>query len=332
MRKLKVTSISKSLFVTCLICAAFNSATADEIPDNYDSLSACAKQEVLWKEIRSTEHRALPELAELGVKEVGLMAIQSLTTKVARYSDTAPKTWRKYLHRRGVVSKVKFVASRDSEFTGLFKGADCGLVRLSLTYKPNKTSRDFAPGLALKLFRDKEGYSSNVSALYTLKGQEKDHNFFANALSNIVPMGDGFGLKSIHGLFKQVTGYPEQLLLTDFAESGADSVLVKERKAPRQLFFVPNQSVLSEKASSKPHDFRTDILKVKKGSLLYKVYAVYGKPDFNYADDYTVEMIEGFKDSASHIGDLITTSDFKASEFGDSRIFFRHEVRPKADD
>jgi len=327
------TSVHKALYKVLLgaafFCLVSRSAYADELTDNYNSLSACGKQELLWKQVQSTEHRRLPELSKLGAKEAALMAIQSISKKASRYSDIAPKNWKKYLHQRGVVSKVKFVAASDSKYTGLFKGADCGLLRLSLTYRPNGSNRGVAPGLALKLFRDKEGYSSNVSALYTLGGQGKDYNFFANALSNIVPMGDSMGLQFIHGLFKKVTGYPEQLLLTDFTESGVDSNLVKNSKAPRQLFFVPNEAAITKKASSKPHDFRSDILDIKKGTLLYKVYAVSGKSDFNYASDYTKEMIETLRKDAVYIGDLVTTSNFKASEFGDSRIFFRHEVRPK---
>ncbi len=329
MHSLKITY--KLLLGAFLTCVCLGNAFADELPKNYNSLSACSKQEVLWSRIKATEHETLPELAKLGIKEISLMALQSLTTKKSNYSDVAPKTWKKYLHRRGVVSKIKFVARKKSEFTGLFKGAKCGLLRLSLTYKPNETNREVAPGLALKLFRDKEAFSSNVSALYTLEGQGKDHNFFANALSNIVPMGKSKSLMLIHHLFKKVTDYPEQLLLTDFAESGVDGVLVKNKKAPRQLFFVPNEGAVQKKASSTPHDFRFDILQIKAGSLLYKIYAVSGNSDFKYASEYTNEMIQSFKENADYIGDLITTSDFKASEFGDSRIFFRHEVHSKAD-
>jgi len=60
---------------------------------------------------------------------------------------------KKLIHSVGVTGKVKFIAA-DSEFDGLFKGADNGLIRFSSAVAPKKGSQPLAPGLALKFLRD----------------------------------------------------------------------------------------------------------------------------------------------------------------------------------
>jgi len=37
----------------------------------------------------------------------------------------------KYIHSVGAVGKVKFVSSKDHQYTGIFEGADHGIIRLS---------------------------------------------------------------------------------------------------------------------------------------------------------------------------------------------------------
>jgi hypothetical protein len=195
---------------------------------------------------------------------------------------------------------------------------------MSITYRPNK-KRGFAPGLALKFLRDGKP-SANISALYKLEGQSHNYNILANPLSNIVPMGSGLGMKLVHKVFSKVTDYPEELLLNHFAdrtESGED---VENSKAPRQVFFVPNNSF---NFSSGKHDFRNDLKTIPEGTALYKVYAVTSdKANFDYTE-YTNADIGKFLKSSTLIGEIITDSEFVASEFGDQGIFFRHEVRPK---
>ena len=47
----------------------------------------------------------------------------------------------KYIHSVGAVGKVKFVPSETpGNFTGIFKGADHGLIRLSSAAKPDPKS------------------------------------------------------------------------------------------------------------------------------------------------------------------------------------------------
>jgi len=59
----------------------------------------------------------------------------------------------KWIHPLGSCGKVKFVYNDAAkQYSGLFRGADNGIARLSLASDPAGGS--FAPGMALKFFRD----------------------------------------------------------------------------------------------------------------------------------------------------------------------------------
>jgi len=290
----------------------------------YKGLSGCDKQNTLWELVEKTQHAELPDYSKFGPFQLLGMTFQQLTKKKALDSDVAPKKWKKFLHRRGSMAKVKIIPTENHPYTGIFTGAECALLRLSITYKPTK-KRDFAPGFALKVLRD-SAPSANVSALYRLEGQGKDYNFFANPLSNIVPIGTELGLKLVHAVFRKVTDYPEELLANHMGEVDSKGNKVKSPKSPRQLFFVPNPRL---EMSSREHDVREDFHKITAGTLIYSIYAVGEKfKDFNYYD-YEMKNIEEFMKSAVKVADIVSTSPFLSSEFGDTGIFFRHEVRPK---
>ncbi|MFL5785372.1 MAG: hypothetical protein ACJ76H_12215 [Bacteriovoracaceae bacterium] len=277
------------------------------VPANYESMSACEKQEALWEKALATVYKELPPYKKLGLPELIGMGHQGIATKGMLISDFAPENWVKYLHRHGSLAKVKIVAVSD-KYAGVFRGAECALLRLSLTYKVTR-SKPVAPGLALKILKDGSP-SQNVSALVSLNGQEKDYNFFKNPMSNIVPPGDGIGQALVHRLFRTVTHYPEELVI--------DSM------AARQVFFVPAKNL---KSSSEKHDVREDFMAIPEGTKIYELRAVPEKyADLDYGT-YTAAMAETFVKESVHIADIITTSEFISSSFGDDGIFFKHHIR-----
>ncbi len=276
------------------------------VPVNYDSLKACEKQEVLWEKASSTVYKELPEYKKLGLSQLISMSRQEIFKKGSHYSDFAPDGWVKYLHRRGSLAKVKIVPV-NSKYSGVFEGAECALLRLSLTYKVTK-GKPVAPGLALKILRDGNP-SANISALVSLNGQEKEWNFFKFPMSNIVPAGDGIGQDLVHRLFKRVTHYPEELLVDDMASMNVRGEKVAKVISPRQLFFVPASQI---KFSSDEHEVRDDFASIPEGTKLYELRA----------------LSEKDAGESEHIADIITTSEFVSSAFGDDGIFFRHQLRP----
>lgn len=292
------------------------------IPHSYESMTACQKQEVLWREIVKTEYKVLPDYRPLGLAQVLAMSRQEVAIKGRHVSDFAPEGWRKFLHGRASVAKVQFIPDNHS-YSGLFQGADCGLLRLSLTSKVT-SSRPVAPGLALKLLRSGH-QSANVSALVSLEGQGQDFNFFKNSMSNIVPIGNSLGQRMVHRIFLAATKYPEELEVKDFAKWDQEGKKVDSIKSPRQLFFVP---LVSAESSAKSHDVRQDFKKIPAGSAIYEIRATADKySNFDYSK-YDEETKQIYLKESVLIGKLVTTSEFIASEFGDEGIFFRHELRP----
>lgn len=292
-------------------------------PANYQALKACEKQDILWEKVQTSIYKDLPEYKKMGLPQLIAMGMQELEVKGSLNSDFSPEGWKKYLHRRGVLAKVKIVPT-NNKYSGVFQGAECAFLRLSLTYKAG-ASKPVAPGLALKILRDGT-YSANVSALVSLEGQEKDFNFFKNPMSNIVPISSKFGQKLVHGVFSKVTHYPEELVLNDMAEISSQGEKVASAASPRQLFFVPGESVRG--FSSKEHDVREDLLKIPEGTVVYHIFALSDKyANFDYST-YTPEMASSFLKESELVADIVSTSEFAASEFSDDGIFFRHQIRP----
>jgi len=321
---------NRNFLISIFIISSSAVSARTSLPANYESLSGCDKQELLWKKIKNTKYSQNPELKNLGPKQLFKMSRQELTKKTIELTDEAPEGWIKYLHAHGSMAKVKIIVPENfekSSYTGIFQGAECALIRLSVTYSPHKKGKAFAPGLALKVLRD-DIPSANISALYTLNGQGENYNFFENALSNIVPMGSmfEFGLKLVHFIFSKVAAYPEQLKTLDMATFNSKGNKENTIKAPKQIFFVPHPG---NNFTTKEHDFRNNLQLIKKGTILYDVHAYEPEENnFNY-DDYTLEMIPNFLKKSKPIARIISDSDFISSSYGDDRILFRHEVDPK---
>jgi hypothetical protein len=292
------------------------------VPSNYTALSACEKQDVLWSHIQQTKYTKLPAYRTLGLLQALAMGRQEVSIKGSHYHDFAPVGWRKFLHGRASIAKVKIVPV-ENKYSGLFQGADCGLLRLSLT-SAVAGPRPVAPGLALKVLLD--GVESvNVSALVSLDGQGHDFNFFKYPYSNIVPVGEALGQKLVHRIFLSASPYPEELKAQEFAEVDQRGNKVANVVTPRQLFFIPQDLGFS----SKEHEVRDDFAKIPVNTALFEIRAAPDKyNNFNYGD-YTPEMVSEFLKESIPVAHIVTTSEFIASAFGDDGIFFRHQFRNK---
>ena len=286
---------------------------------DYESWLAEEKQNFLWeKEILSSQYDRLPPLKKIDV--LGLF-LTVLRKKMDRFADRSPRRWKKAIHAHGSVAKIKFVATADSPFTGLFRGADYGLLRLSVTGEPS--DRGFAPGLAIKLFRDGKP-SANFSALVSLVGQGDDYNFFANEFSNIVPIVNSFGPRFINFIFRRVSKYPTKLYLQDLAEIDRRGYHESKPYYPYQIFLVPNPQI---QFPSTPHDFREDLATIPAHTNLFSLYAVAPEQVGDKAAKRAINTIDKseYRQQAQLIGQIETTSQFVASFYGDSLLFFRHQ-------
>ena len=283
------------------------------LPIDYQSWPARKKQACLWEDrLLKSQYGTLPPLRRIDV--IGLF-LTALRKKMDRQSDDVPANWNKAIHAHGSVAKIKFVAIDSTPFTGLFTGADYGLLRISLTGDP--VNRGVAPGLAIKLFVD-GAHSENVSALVSLTGQGQNYNVFAHEFSNIVPVVNQFGPKLINLIFRRVTRYPTKLSLKDWGSVDQLGNPVANPHYPAQIFLVPNTEIHFPEMP--PHDFRNDVAQIPSGISLFSVYAV----DPKKIKEDAIQP-SNLRQQAQCIGHIETTSEFVASFYGDSQLFFRHQ-------
>lgn len=281
----------------------------DPLPQDYLSWDASRKQDFLWEnKILHSKYDKLPPLQKIDV--IGLF-LTRLKQKMDWLSDETPPKWRKAIHAHGSVAKIKFIPTPNTPFTGLFQGADYGLLRLSLLGDP--TRRGFAPGLAIKWLVGGKP-SANFSALVSLAGQGKNSNFFAHEFSNIVPAANELGPRFINLIFRRVTKYPTKISLQDLGSVDRKGQPIPTPHYPEQVFLVPSSSVQFSEDSNT--DFRDDLTSISAGTLLFSVYAV----DASNMGDNAIAS----PDRRQYIGDIVTNSVFVSSFYGDSQLFFRH--------
>ena len=108
----------------------------------------------------------------------------------------------KLIHSVGAVGKVRFIPSyiHPGDFTGIFKGADYGLIRLSSAAKPDTSSQPLAPGMGLKFLRDGMD-SANLVSMYSVDGTPDDWNFFSKHFTTHISAASSSVLKLLAAKF-----------------------------------------------------------------------------------------------------------------------------------
>merc|ERR1712072_382221 len=193
-----------------------------------------------------------------------------------RFSDEYMADHAKVIHTFGSVAKVRLQAEANTPYTGLFRGADFGLIRLSLVKSPTDpckgipfTAGCFAPGIAVKLLRDGT-YSSNLIAMTSLgDGQGRNFNFFLNPMKIWVPKPLGAAAGLVMGIFSIAAKEPYKLGSKEFATMDPTASLT-EAKAPSNVYFVP-PAAIATRFSEAPHEFRDDFAEIASGTEIYEV-------------------------------------------------------------
>lgn len=119
---------------------------------------------------------------------------ESMDPTFSTKGDAMPKnTWwpnsirTKFIHSVGVHGKVKFVSTGDHPYTGIFKGASSGIIRLSSAAKPTADNKSpLTPGMGLKFLRDGID-SANLVSMFDLVGTLNDWNFFSKDFTTHIP-------------------------------------------------------------------------------------------------------------------------------------------------
>lgn len=214
----------------------------------------------------------------------------------------------KILHPTGTVTKIKFVSRSNHNYTGVFRGADYGILRISEVADVDPEAGVSSPSAGLKFLRDGID-SANLFTLHAFEGQPS-YNFLRNSLfSHVDQPTNECNLMTSHAKLSQVSkhfGNMSVKSLSDFDQYGnLEEHPVwpfKVELRPWLDYDMPDYYVASYLDQLTHY--------VKEGTKLYKVIAT--------------DEPEALGGSEKHIGDIVTTSPTVTSLWGDTRLFFRH--------
>jgi len=231
---------------------------------------------------------------------------ESMCPTLRAQGDELPKDRSKYIHTVGSTGRVEWQDLGGHNYTGLFEGADFGIVRLSLAKEPNEDELNTTPGMGLKFLRDGMD-SSNLVAMFGLDGQDS-WNFFENDFSNHIGEGSAANLP-IKLKFSRYAMHVQQVGLSDWSTHKQDGTQVENPVFPYSLRFHPTGKITFPTTYTKPlsEHFAT----IENGTTLYEIFALDKPREMNGIEE--------------HIGNLVTTSRLVSSWWGDRRLFFRHQ-------
>jgi len=162
----------------------------------YLAKTAQQKQNELWTEItRDTTPGSFPSPAVLAGLFTADMKKSFDTDGDAMPAYGILGTRTKFIHSVGTVGKVKFVSNGKHEYSGIFKGAQYGLIRMSSAAQPS-SSQPLAPGFGLKFLRDKVD-SANLVAMFGVNGTPGDWNFFKKDFTTHIGSAKGAALEAV---------------------------------------------------------------------------------------------------------------------------------------
>ena len=195
----------------------------------------------LWAEISATANKSDKFPEGLALAEIFVESMEpTFTTK----GDAMDSGWfgarKKLIHSVGTVGKVKFVPAT-SDFSGIFKGAEHGLIRFSSASKPEKDGH-IGPGIGLKFLRDGID-SANLVAMFGVEGTPGDWNFFSKDFTTIIGSSDDFKLKLLAEKFSTATDLIQVSGLSDMAMYSENGRKAYKTVAPFSLRFSPHKDV-----------------------------------------------------------------------------------------
>jgi len=275
----------------------------------YLSLSAKEKADRLWSNCLDDSTSA-PWFSSLdqGVKLISEPMCPVFRTPGDELPDQGDGTTRaKVIHTVGTVGRVEWRDLGGHNYSGIFKGAQHGLVRLSLALEPDTEKLNTAPGMGLKFLRDGVD-SANLVAMYSVDGQES-WNFFKNDFSNHIP-DISFGKKATLGVkFATATRNIRQVGISDWGKYGENGAETQNPSFPYRLRFHPTGDISFPDTYVRPNT--EDLVTIPSGSVLYQVFAL--------------DAPEKLGGGEKRIADLVLTSEVVTSKWGDQHLFIRHQ-------
>jgi len=298
-------------------------------------MDALSKREALWEKI-AVEAKLPPYADTSKLIDFGKTLDYS---ELLNYADDVqpPGRTKVICSAGGACAKVKFVWKEvaRSSFSGMFAGADVGMIRCSSVNEPSIPSRfspfpGMVPMVALKMFRNGEAPSSNVVLAYRKSGQ-KDMNFLKHCVSNHFTENVKYPFGAALAVFKKYSDFPTFSGLAEFASMDQDGNKTEAPRAPYVLVLEPSK-VSRQRKTAATKNIADQLRDFKAGDTLYDVYVV-PEPLTHKAGSgkgyvCTAGELEACPNAPPiwRIGRLQLESSFTSSAFADEHLFFRHHL------
>ena len=289
---------------TALSFCLYSSLSFGQIPVDYQSRTAVEKQELLWEEIAETPWQNLPDFNNNSWSSIlkNIKSLMSLSKTFDHQSDEIPEGRPKFIHTFGSVVQFELEPKGEHQFTGMYQQGASGIARLSLAASPDSIA--YTPGMALKFLIDGQP-SRNIVVMNSLEGQGQNRNFFAKNFSNKIEEPKSWTLWLLGKVFERTRNPATDLPVAHLASVTQSGEAPALSIAPDQLIMKPSEEAGIVMASDSKEDVRISFQKIPAGTVLYHVYGV-------------------LQNQEIYIGDLKTSSEFIASQYGDKKLFFQH--------
>ena len=311
----------------------------------YSQLTGREKRDYLFEQgIRPTAYGngTRPDVM-CGLLQFSKSALQSianhlLSTTLTRVSDEFEQPKLKLFHTYGATAKVQFTPEPNTPYTGIFSERAHGVARFS--YAGPVVGIGVVPGLGIKFPIDGDYPSENLVVMRKLDRQQplwrffstRSHNsVFHNAFTNILPAPRFTNLimRTVQSRFETVVesgkGLHQPVDNIASVHTNGSAVAPDSIVAPYRLIFRPTAQVV---ASSDPTiDFRDDLAQnIKTGTPIYEIFALSEAQESEWNKKGVTE-VEELLPHGQKIGTIATESEFIASQYGDYRLFLKHNAR-----
>jgi len=296
------------LFVLLLIsnqilCQDFSS-------QKYFNLKASEKMNSLWNKI--TEDTT--PLGFYGHLTNAKIFLEDMHPSFEIPGDELLGDRKKYIHTLGVIAKFQWVNEGGHDYTGIFEGADQGLIRFSCAKKPDYSKRNaqdgvdnFVPGFSIKMLRNGLP-STNLVAMYGVNGTPS-WNLFKFPFSNHIGVPKGIAFKALGLKFSTATDFIQTVGLFDFALHTQDGSVRTKPRYPFKLRFQPTPQVANLfPEDSNGEEYQDQWKRIPVNVPIYDVYAQ-DQPE---------------KDIWKKVASIKLTSPVTTSKWGDESLFIRH--------
>ena len=221
--------------------------------------------------------------------------------------DTMPHIRKKVTHPVGIHSKIEFIAHPDTPYTGLWRGAKHGIMRISDTTATVPHVQKTNPGFGVKLLRDRME-SGNFVSMFSFDGQ-KSWNFFKNRWTTILREPNNFCARmSIGKKLATVTDHPGATSVLELARFDQYGNKEPHPHWPYEINIEPYD--VYGWTDKYQNDFRDQLTVIPMNTVMFKVFGFDEAPEF------------GGKENL--MGWIVSRSDQIPSFWGDNELFFQH--------